>query len=126
MPRRRHRQAFRFGQRVCASLLRGLRPFGRRFSPWYRGPERLRHRKAGSQAILVESISGPRAAEPGMAPALDFAEALLGGKGGGAILRMLDREPAEGERRIGLDRRVEADEQRLLVVDTLQRVHPVG
>ena len=61
-----------------------------------------------------------------MPPALNFGQALLGGKGGGVILRMLAQVLAEGQRGIGRDRRVEADEQRLVVIDALQLVHPVG
>jgi len=33
---------------------------------------------------------------------------------------------AEGQRGIGRDRRVEADEQRLVGIDALQLVHPIG
>ena len=58
--------------------------------------------------------------------ALNFGQALLSGKGGGVILRMLAQVFAEGQRGIGRDRRIEADEQRLVVIDALQRVHPVG
>ena len=51
---------------------------------------------------------------------------LLGGKGSGVILRMIAHIFAERQRRIGFERRVEADEQRLALVDALKPVHPVG
>jgi hypothetical protein len=74
----------------------------------------------------METISGPGAAEPGMAPSLNVAEALLGGKGGGVVLRMVADVFSERQRRVRLERRIEADEQRLVAGDTLQPVHPVG
>src|SRR4051812_48475205 len=96
-------------QRVCASLLRGFREFGRRLPPWHDRSQRFGDSKPGSQSVLVEAIAGPCAAEPGVALALNLVEALLRGKGSGVVLRMLDPVFAEGQCRIGLDRRVEAD-----------------
>src|SRR5207237_492957 len=122
----RHRQACWYWQRASTSLFRGLRQFRARFAPGHGGPESFRDRKAGAQTVFVKSIAGPGAAEPGMAAALNLAEPLLPGKGGGVILRMLNHVLAEGKLRIGLEQRVEADEQRLVVVDALQRVHPIG
>ncbi len=61
-----------------------------------------------------------------MPAALNLRQAFLCGKGRGVILRMLAQEFAEGQRGIGLNRRVEADEQGLVFIDALQRVHPVG
>ena len=86
----------------------------------------LGDREARAQSVLMEAISGPRAAEPGMAPPLDLAKAFLGGKGLGVVLRMFAPVLAEGQRRIGREWRIEADEQRLVVGNALQPVHPVG
>ena len=41
-------------------------------------------------------------------------------------MRMLAEVLAEGQRGIGRDRRVEADEQRLVVINALELVHPIG
>ena len=78
----------------------------------------LRHRKARAQAILVETIAGPGAAEPGAAQSLDFARRFCASKAR-IELRMLEDVFAEGQLE-RLERRVEADEQRLAVVDALQ------
>ena len=72
-----------------ASLLRGLRQFGRRRAPRHRRAERLGDREAGAQPVLVKAVSGPGAAEPGMALALNLAEPLLRGEGGRVVLRMI-------------------------------------
>ena len=66
-------------------------------APRRRRAQRFGHREAGAQAVLVKTVSGPGAAEPGVALALNFAQALLGGKGGGIILRMLAHVFAEGQ-----------------------------
>src|SRR6476619_4594291 len=107
-------------------LLSSLRQRGRQFPPRRTCAERFGDFKAGAQAVLMETITGPGATEPGMAAALDFAKPLLCGKGGGIILRVFADVFAEGERGLRLERRIEADEQRLAFVNALQAVHPVG
>src|ERR1700733_4672685 len=74
----------------------------------------------------MEAVTGPGAAEPGMALALDVLEPSLGGKGGCVILGMFADISAESKRGIGFEGRIEADEQRFAFVDALKLVHPVG
>src|SRR3954464_48312 len=74
----------------------------------------------------MESVAGPRAAKPGAAASLDFGEIPLRGERARVILWMRECELAESEMRRRLARGIEADEQRLAVVDALQPVHPVG
>src|SRR2546423_1389919 len=109
-------------------LLGSLRQFGGRGAPWYRGSQRLRYSQTGTQAVLVKAVAGPGAAEPGVAPPLDVAEALLCCERRGVVLRMIAHIAAEHQVRIriGFERWVEADEQRFALVDALKRVHPVG
>jgi hypothetical protein len=65
-------------------------------------------------------------AEPGMTPPLNFTQMVLGGKSGAVVLRMLAHELAERQLGGGRERRIEADEQRLVFSDALQLVHPVA
>jgi hypothetical protein len=67
-----------------------------------------------------------RAAEPGVTPALNLGQLLLGRESRCVILRMIAGIFAERQRRIRFERRVEADEQRLILVEALKPVHPVG
>src|SRR4051812_42698147 len=102
-----------------ASLLRRFGKGWRRLSPRRHRAKRLGNREARAQAVFVESISGPCAAEPGMPLALNLGKAFLRSKGGGVVLRVFDLVFAEGQRGIGRDRRIEADEQRLVAIDAL-------
>src|ERR1700722_19645702 len=74
----------------------------------------------------MEAVTGPGAAEPGVALALDILEPSLGGKGGCVILGVFADIFAESKRGIGFEGRIEADEQRLAFVDALKLVHPVS
>src|SRR6185312_2849672 len=100
--------------------------FSRRLAPWRAGAERLGHRMPRANAVLVETIAGPGAAEPGVPAPLDVAEAFLGGESGLIILRMLADVFAESQLVSWCERRIEADKQRLVGIDGLQLVHPVG
>jgi len=77
-----------------------FRQFGQRLAPWRDRAERFGDRKARAQSVLVESVAGPRAAEPGMSLALNFGQALLAGKGGGIYPKKLcsDRISSVGTR----------------------------
>src|SRR3954451_770645 len=105
--------AGRFRRCNCASSLRCFGHFGWRRPPGHRGAQRLSDLKAGPEPILVKSIAGPGAAEPGAALSLDFAEPFLGGERRRIVLRMITDVAAEGQRRVRFKRRIEADEQRL-------------
>ena len=89
-----------FGGWLSASLLRGLCQFGRRCAPRHGRAERLGDRKPGPQSVLVKAVSGPGAAEPGVTPALNLGQLLLGGESRGVILRMIAGIFAERQRRI--------------------------
>lgn len=74
----------------------------------------------------MEAISGPSAAEPGVAAPLNLAEALLRGEDCCIELPMLAEIFAEGKLPSRFERRIETDEQRLVVIDALQIVRPIG
>src|SRR3984885_12169980 len=74
----------------------------------------------------METVTGPGAAEPGVALALDVLEPPLGSKGGCVILGMFADIFAESECGIWFERGIEADEQRFAFVDALKLVHPVS
>src|SRR5665213_2064074 len=95
---KRGRGAFgivRFGRFTQHSSLRSLRQFQRRFAPGGACAERLGDREPGAQAVLVEAIASPGAAEPSVTFALNVAEMLLRGKGSGVILGMFAQILAE-------------------------------
>src|SRR5476651_137462 len=50
------------------------RQLGRWLPPRRHGAERLRNREPGPQSVLMEAISGPGAAKPGVPASLNFAE----------------------------------------------------
>ena len=92
-----------------------------------RRAERGRRVEAGAQAVLVKTVAGPGAGEPGVA-------ARPGCRRGGPAPTARARRTADGRKlhspktsssRGSIDR-VERDEQRHALVDALQPVHPVG
>src|ERR1700742_3977456 len=107
-------------------LLRSFGQLGGCFAPRRRSPQGLRNGQSRADPVLVESISGPGATEPGVTLSLNLHKPFLRGKGGRVILGMFADKLAEGELRVGLERGIEADKQRLVPVDTLKLVHPVG
>src|SRR5262245_20765403 len=100
--------------------LRGFRQRDHGIAPGYRRAKRVRDGKTRAQAILVEAVAGPGAAEPCAVLALDKIEPLLRGERRGVELRMIAAELGEGQLRRRCGRRVQADEQRATRIDALQ------
>src|SRR5579872_1020874 len=99
------------GWRSRSWLFCGFRKCRRCLAPRRVGAERFGGLEARPQAVLVETVAGPGAAEPGAAPSLDLGKTLLRGESGPVELRVLANEFAEGQRFGRGEGRVEADEQ---------------
>src|SRR5579872_5328689 len=108
------------------ALLRRFGQGGRRCAPRHGRSQRLAHGEPRAQAVFVETVTGPGAAKPDTALALDFAEPLLRREGGRIILRMFANICPESKLGIRFERRIKADEQWPAPVDTLEFVHPIG
>ena len=57
-----------------------MREVGQRSAPGHRSAQCLRDGQSGLQSVLVETISGPGAAKPGVAATLNVVQPLLGGE----------------------------------------------
>ncbi len=103
------------------------RQFGRRLAPGHRAAQALPRRRGriASRPRESRSRSMRRRTRCDAAPWIS-SRRFWAAKAAALYCGWSQQILAEGQRGVGRERRIEADEQRLVVIDALQRVHPVG